>query len=105
MAESQALQRLSDVLWAHGAQPDSAALKEAFQQGPEAAAWVQHHLTADTLLSRDELDQYKALESSGQAGRLAVNAGGLDAVQPLDDAELRAAIEELNRSTTPWAAC
>ncbi|KAL8348985.1 hypothetical protein RB601_002135 [Gaeumannomyces tritici] len=103
MAENQALQRLSDVLWAHGAQPDSAALKEAFQQGPEAAAWVQHHLTADTLLSRDELDQYKALESSGQAGRLAVNAGGLDAVQPLDDAELRAAIEELNRSTSAVA--
>ncbi|KAL8383324.1 hypothetical protein RB595_006866 [Gaeumannomyces hyphopodioides] len=103
MADSQALQRLSDVLWAHGAQPDPAALKAEFQQSPEAAAWVQRHLTADTLLSRDELDQYNALESSGQAGRLAADAGGLDAVQPLDDAELRAAIEELNRSTSAVA--
>lgn len=57
MSDSEAFQWLSDVLRTHGAQPDMTALKAAFQKGPEAAAWVQRHLTADTLLSRDELDQ------------------------------------------------
>ncbi|KAB5523125.1 hypothetical protein GE09DRAFT_492227 [Coniochaeta sp. 2T2.1] len=62
------------------------------------AEWAAVHLTPDTLLKTEELEQYAALERSGKADQLAAS---LDvATAPLfHEEEIKAAIQELNRST------
>ncbi|UNI13961.1 hypothetical protein JDV02_000647 [Purpureocillium takamizusanense] len=67
--------------------------------GPELAEWAVTHLGSDTLLSADELSLYMTLDRSGQVDRLAAMYD-LAEVQAVNEAELRAAIDELQRSTS-----
>ncbi|KAJ6446700.1 tRNA processing endoribonuclease Trz1 [Purpureocillium lavendulum] len=88
------------------------------EHGPALGEWAGTHLGADTLLSADELalsprrlsqrvadnggadlDRYTALDRAGQVDRLSAMYD-LAEVQAVNEAELRAAIEELTRSTS-----
>ncbi|KAI6354962.1 hypothetical protein MCOR25_008395 [Pyricularia grisea] len=114
---------LARTLRTYGFQPDADALRSAFSQGPEASEWVRRHLMSpETLLARDELDQYATLVKSGVADRLASelehegrqSSSSLSSSAPQQqqhqqghgvvtvsarDADLRTAIDELNRAT------
>lgn len=108
---------LARTLRTYGFQPDADALRSAFSQGPEASEWVRRHLMSpETLLARDELDQYAALVKSGAADRLAselehegrqsssssapqLQQGPRVVAVGARDADLRTAIDELNRAT------
>ncbi|KAI6353239.1 hypothetical protein MCOR31_011772 [Pyricularia oryzae] len=108
---------LARTLRTYGFQPDADALRSAFSQGPEASEWVRRHLMSpETLLARDELDQYAALVKSGAADRLAselehegrqsssssapqLQQGPRVVAVGARDADLRIAIDELNRAT------
>ncbi|KAF5264170.1 hypothetical protein FOXYS1_5060 [Fusarium oxysporum] len=61
--------------------------------------WANLHLASDHLLTGDELALYTALDKSGQVDRLA-DLHDLGEVQAVNEDDIRAAIEELNRSTT-----
>ncbi|GJN69150.1 hypothetical protein PLICBS_003197 [Purpureocillium lilacinum] len=69
------------------------------EHGHALAEWAVTHLGSDTLLSADELALYTALDRSGQVDRLA-SMYDLAEVQAINEAELRAAIDELQRSTS-----
>ncbi|CAF3471248.1 hypothetical protein SNK03_007785 [Fusarium graminearum] len=60
--------------------------------------WANLHLATDNLLTGDELALYTALDKSGQVDRLA-DLHDLGEVQAVNEDDIRAAIEELNRST------
>ncbi|KAM0345758.1 hypothetical protein ACHAPU_006111 [Fusarium lateritium] len=60
--------------------------------------WANLHLATDHLLTGDELALYTALDKSGQVDRLA-DLHDLGEVQAVNEDDIRAAIEELNRST------
>ncbi|KAF5965034.1 hypothetical protein FCOIX_13147 [Fusarium coicis] len=60
--------------------------------------WANLHLARDHLLTGDELALYTALDKSGQVDRLA-DLHDLGEVQAVSEDDVRAAIEELNRST------
>ncbi|OBS17732.1 hypothetical protein FPOA_09464 [Fusarium poae] len=60
--------------------------------------WTNLHLATDHLLTGDELALYTALDKSGQVDRLA-DLHDLGEVQAVNEDDIRAAIEELNRST------
>ncbi|RBR08889.1 uncharacterized protein FIESC28_10069 [Fusarium coffeatum] len=60
--------------------------------------WANLHLATDHLLTGDELALYTALDKSGQVDRLA-ELHDLGEVQAVNEDDIRAAIEELNRST------
>ncbi|KAH7489591.1 hypothetical protein IWW34DRAFT_744727 [Fusarium oxysporum f. sp. albedinis] len=60
--------------------------------------WANLHLASDHLLTGDELALYTALDKSGQVDRLA-DLHDLGEVQAVNEDDIRAAIEELNRST------
>ncbi|TVY78674.1 hypothetical protein Focb16_v008435 [Fusarium oxysporum f. sp. cubense] len=60
--------------------------------------WANLHLASDHLLTDDELALYTALDKSGQVDRLA-DLHDLGEVQAVNEDDIRAAIEELNRST------
>ncbi|RMJ18923.1 hypothetical protein CDV36_001334 [Fusarium kuroshium] len=60
--------------------------------------WVNLHLAPDHLLTGDELALYTALDKSGQVDRLA-DLYDLGEVQAVNEDDIRAAIDELNRST------
>ncbi|ROW17619.1 hypothetical protein VPNG_00818 [Cytospora leucostoma] len=80
---------------------DSHALAEVFEddeQGRLLAEWAKSHLTTDTLLTKDELISYLAIERNGKADDLAASAN-LSTTQALTDQELKDAIDELARST------
>ncbi|KAF4979263.1 hypothetical protein FZEAL_4508 [Fusarium zealandicum] len=60
--------------------------------------WANLHLATDHLLTADELALYTALDKSGQVDSLA-DAHDLGEVQAVNEDDIRAAIDELNRST------
>ncbi|RYC93975.1 hypothetical protein BFJ63_vAg3272 [Fusarium oxysporum f. sp. narcissi] len=60
--------------------------------------WANLHLASDHLLTGDELALYTALDKRGQVDRLA-DLHDLGEVQAVNEDDIRAAIEELNRST------
>ncbi|KAM0414679.1 hypothetical protein ACHAPT_013482 [Fusarium lateritium] len=60
--------------------------------------WANLHLATDHLLTGDELALYTALDKSGQVDRLA-DLYDLGEVQAVNEDDIRAAIDELNRST------
>ncbi|KAF4968411.1 hypothetical protein FSARC_4208 [Fusarium sarcochroum] len=60
--------------------------------------WANMHLATDHLLTGDELALYTALDKSGQVDHLA-DLHDLGEVQAVNEDDIRAAIEELNRST------
>ncbi|KAH7267694.1 uncharacterized protein BKA55DRAFT_556413 [Fusarium redolens] len=60
--------------------------------------WTNLHLASDHLLTGDELALYTALDKSGQVDQLA-DLYDLGEVQAVNEDDVRAAIEELNRST------
>ncbi|KAL4725895.1 hypothetical protein ACLX1H_006569 [Fusarium chlamydosporum] len=60
--------------------------------------WANLHLAPDNLLTGDELALYTALDKNGQVDRLA-ELHDLGEVQAVNEDDIRAAIEELNRST------
>lgn len=92
------------TLRAYDPSTDAAAVKAAFSdpksldKSRDFVRWAARHLTPDTLLSADELNQYAALEESGLAERLAMSSHRTDA-RVLSDHEIQNAIHELNRST------
>ncbi|KAK3902907.1 hypothetical protein C8A05DRAFT_15101 [Staphylotrichum tortipilum] len=91
---------LVGILRAYDASVDAAAVRAALS-GPDSAAlarWAELHLTPDTLLTTHELSQYAALEESGLAERFA-SLPDLASAHVLTDADLRDAIDQLNRST------
>ncbi|KAL4903718.1 hypothetical protein BDW74DRAFT_38631 [Aspergillus multicolor] len=61
-------------------------------------AWVQEHLTPDTLLSQEELRLYSKLEESGALSAL-IGDTNFDSCRPFLDVDLQSAIEALNTST------
>ncbi|KXX76079.1 hypothetical protein MMYC01_204165 [Madurella mycetomatis] len=88
------------ILRTYDASVDAAAVKAAIRDAPSAELlrWATVHLTPDTLLSPDELEQYAALEESGLADKLAMSSD-LTAARVLSNQDVKDAIEELNRST------
>ncbi|KAF5021275.1 hypothetical protein F66182_6673 [Fusarium sp. NRRL 66182] len=60
--------------------------------------WANLHLASDHLLTGDELALYTALDKSGEVDRLA-DLYDLGEVQAVNEGDIRAAIDELNRST------
>ncbi|EXA48961.1 hypothetical protein FOQG_08290 [Fusarium oxysporum f. sp. raphani 54005] len=77
------------------------ASKEDVQRALSDASfvdWANLHLASDHLLTGDELALYTALDKSGQVDRLA-DLHDLGEVQAVNEDDIRAAIEELNRST------
>ncbi|KAL0472809.1 hypothetical protein QR685DRAFT_515128 [Neurospora intermedia] len=69
--------------------------------------WVTSHISSDTLLSVDEMDQYAALERAGLLPQLEATLAqsGLkpsdpSKIPPLSDHQIRAATQELMRSTS-----
>ncbi|KPM35352.1 hypothetical protein AK830_g11226 [Neonectria ditissima] len=67
-------------------------------RGAAFVEWANLHLASDHLLTVDELAVYTALDRSGQVDLLA-DAHDLGEVQAVSEDDIRAAIEELNRST------
>ncbi|KAK7427177.1 hypothetical protein QQZ08_006290 [Neonectria magnoliae] len=67
-------------------------------RGAAFVEWANLHLASDHLLTADELAVYTALDRSGQVDLLA-DAHDLGEVQAVNEDDIRAAIEELNRST------
>ncbi|KAH7170075.1 hypothetical protein EDB81DRAFT_876124 [Dactylonectria macrodidyma] len=66
--------------------------------GTALVEWANMHLASDHLLTADELALYTALDRSGQVDVLA-DAHDLGEVQAVNEEDIKAAIEELNRST------
>ncbi|PHH81693.1 hypothetical protein CDD82_181 [Ophiocordyceps australis] len=73
------------------------ALDDA-QHGAAFAEWATTHLGSDTLLTADELALYSALDTSGQVDKLAP-LYNLSEVQPIQQDDLRQAIQDLRQST------
>ncbi|KAK3295335.1 uncharacterized protein B0H64DRAFT_441756 [Chaetomium fimeti] len=88
------------ILRAYDVSLDAAAVKAAVSASDSThlVHWATVHLTPDTLLTVDELNQYAALGESGLAEKLAISSD-LTAARVLSDQEIKDAIEELNRST------
>ncbi|KAK4244785.1 hypothetical protein C7999DRAFT_43609 [Corynascus novoguineensis] len=94
------VESLISILRTYDASLDAAAVRTALS-GPDSAhllRWATLHLTPDTLLTTNELNQYAALEQSGLAENLAISSD-LTATCLLGDQEIKDAIEELHRST------
>ncbi|KAK4143126.1 uncharacterized protein C8A04DRAFT_37678 [Dichotomopilus funicola] len=92
------------TLRAYDASFDAAAVRAALADSSsttDLVRWAALHLTPDTLLTVDELNQYAVLEESGVAERLASMSMSSDvtAARVLSDQEIRDAIQELDRST------
>ncbi|KAH0490730.1 hypothetical protein TgHK011_002186 [Trichoderma gracile] len=66
--------------------------------GAALAEWATLHLTADNLLTPDELAIYSVLDRNGQVDILA-NLHDLSEVQSVTEDDIKAAVEELRRST------
>ncbi|OAA71803.1 hypothetical protein LEL_09038 [Akanthomyces lecanii RCEF 1005] len=100
-ARSEAESLLVAAAASHGLDlgPDEirAALSDG-HGGVELAHWATSSLVADNLLTVDELSLYNALDKSGQVDRLA-ELHDLAQVQPLREDDVRAAVEDLGRST------
>ncbi|KAH6635925.1 hypothetical protein F5144DRAFT_160823 [Chaetomium tenue] len=88
------------ILRAYDVSLDAAAVRAAVSASDSAhlVQWATLHLTPDTLLTVDELNQYAALGKSGVAEKLAMSSD-LTAARVLSDQEIKDAIDELNRST------
>jgi prefoldin subunit 5 len=88
------------ILRAYDVSLDAAAVRAAVSasDSTQLVNWATVHLTPDTLLTVDELNQYAALKESGLAEKLAMSSD-LAAARVLSDQEIKDAIEELNRST------
>ncbi|KAK2604654.1 hypothetical protein N8I77_007567 [Diaporthe amygdali] len=92
---------LIDLLRKYEVPVDQSALESVFQdeeQGRLLSEWAKSHLVADTLLTKNELNSYLAIEQNGKAESLAASSD-LSRVQAFSDQEIFDAIEELNRST------
>ncbi|KAG9233961.1 hypothetical protein BJ875DRAFT_377471 [Amylocarpus encephaloides] len=79
---------------------DRDAFKSALQDPERQTAireWMEEYLAPECLLTKDELAMYSTLTKSEDADIIA--AQDLSAVQGLNEAEIRNAIEELRRST------
>ncbi|KAB5517503.1 hypothetical protein GE09DRAFT_566794 [Coniochaeta sp. 2T2.1] len=91
---------LTSIIRQYDASIDTQAISAALDNDESGvlAEWAAVHLTPDTLLTVDELQQYAALEMSGKADQLAASLDA--ATAPLfHDEDIKAAIQELNRST------
>lgn len=114
---------LVDAIRSHDIQVQPDQIKQALQgqQSEALVQWAIDHLNPDNLLTKDELDlcvpnpnllpsslpiplcytdlcRYKELDTSGQVDKLA-ELHDLSDVQALHQQDIRAAIDELNRST------
>ncbi|KAL6884909.1 hypothetical protein HDV57DRAFT_491565 [Trichoderma longibrachiatum] len=66
--------------------------------GAALAEWATLHLTTDNLLTPDELAIYSVLDRNGQVDILA-NLHDLSEVQSVTEDDIKAAVDELRRST------
>ncbi|KAL1877469.1 hypothetical protein Daus18300_002456 [Diaporthe australafricana] len=92
---------LDDLLRRYEVPADRSSLETVFQDEEQArllSEWAKSHLVTDTLLTKNELNSYLAIEQNGKADGLAASAD-LSSVQTLSDQEIIDAIDELNRST------
>ncbi|KAF4456036.1 hypothetical protein F53441_1757 [Fusarium austroafricanum] len=83
---------------AYGIPAAKDAVHNALATDAAFVEWANTHLATDHLLTGDELALYTALDKSGQVDRLA-DLHDLGEVQAVNEDDIRAAIEELNRST------
>ncbi|RWQ93808.1 hypothetical protein C8Q69DRAFT_509030 [Paecilomyces variotii] len=66
--------------------------------GPANSTWVSNHLRSDTLLSKEEINLYAKIESSGALQGL-LSTADLTATRPLLEDDIRTAISSLKEST------
>ncbi|PHH78112.1 hypothetical protein CDD80_7352 [Ophiocordyceps camponoti-rufipedis] len=81
----------------HGLQLGKDELRLALERS-DFVQWANKHLGPENLLTADELAVYSALDRSGRVDQLA-SQHELAHVQAVSDDHLRAAIEDLSRST------
>jgi len=87
------------VLKARGIPLDIEGIERAFEEETtkkEAKAWIEEYLGDITLLTRDEIDLYKAI---GDATKLELSSASHDVV-PLLDRDIKEAIAALKSSTS-----
>ncbi|KAI3400630.1 hypothetical protein diail_2342 [Diaporthe ilicicola] len=92
---------LAELLRKYEVPVGQSSLESVFQDEEQArllSEWAKSHLIPDTLLTKNELNSYLAIEQNGKAESLAASAD-LSRVQAFSDQEIIDAIEELNRST------
>ncbi|CAK7224181.1 hypothetical protein SBRCBS47491_005461 [Sporothrix bragantina] len=107
MAQVLSQGELASILRARAVAVNEAQIEDALrdaESGPQLAAWAATHLTDDTLLTLDELELYDALQHSGRDEVLLADGSNSDdrapaATLPLSEADLRAALAALERST------
>ncbi|CRK25609.1 hypothetical protein BN1723_013622 [Verticillium longisporum] len=98
------LTALRDLLSRYGRStlPDESILQDALNDSNYGTAfkeWISTHLGTENLLSKDELSLYLSLDQAGLVDEL-VASKELATVEAIGEAELRAAVQELDRSTT-----
>ncbi|TQV92449.1 hypothetical protein V2A60_007140 [Cordyceps javanica] len=101
-ARSEAESLLVEAAASHGLDVDAREIRAALADshgGEELALWATSNLGYDNLLTVDELSLYNALDKSGQVDRLA-ELHDLSEMAPLREDDVRAAIDDLKRSTT-----
>lgn len=100
-AHSEAESLLIEAVASHGLVMDSHEVRAALsdgQGGAELALWATTNLSADNLLTVDELSLYNALDRSGQVDRLA-ELHDLSEMPSLREDDVVAAAAHLVRST------
>ncbi|RXG41534.1 hypothetical protein VDGE_09718 [Verticillium dahliae] len=98
------LTALRDLLsrYGRGTLPDENVLQDALNDSNHGTAfkeWISTHTGTENLLSKDELSLYLSLDQAGLVDEL-VASKELATVEAIGEAELRAAVQELDRSTT-----
>lgn len=85
----------------YGVPLDPSDLKNAYsneEQGRLLDEWIKSHITADTLLTKDEVNAHNLAQRSGKTESLQ-SATDLSTVLALRDQDIQDAIHELTRST------
>lgn len=98
MTDSDARQQLLSALYKRGIDLGPDDVDWAFaspKTKAELTAWIVEYLDSSTLLTRDELDLYKAIQVKGTA----VGIPSSDTV-PMQDFDIKDAIDSLKASTT-----
>ncbi|VUC21980.1 unnamed protein product [Clonostachys rosea] len=103
--DAQLVERAESLILSAGRQYGINSERDAIRQalsdpdhGPAFAQWAITHLGPDNLLTPDEMSTYTTLDKTGQVDRLAA-LHDLAEVQAVSEDDIRAAIDELNRST------
>ncbi|KAF2733298.1 hypothetical protein EJ04DRAFT_553447 [Polyplosphaeria fusca] len=99
MADDEAAHHLLNVIEERGLDVDLDSVLAAFENDDTkraVAAWTHQYLNEETLLTKEELQLYKALQKKGV---LPQSEDEGDLTRPIQDQDLQAAIDSLNSST------